>query len=887
MSSPERFRLVEEVFLAASRLRGQERDAYLDERCAGDDALRAEVASLLREDDASRGMLDRALVGRIDLDALERDAAEGPMPERLGRYRLLRRLGRGGMGTVYEAEQEEPRRRVALKVLRPGSISEGTLRRFRYEIEALGRLTDPGIARIFDAGMAEHEGVTQPYFTMELIDGLPLLEYASTRSLTTRDRLAVLARLCDAVHHAHQHGVIHRDLKPANILVEPSGQPKILDFGVARAIESPAENPTYRTESGLLVGTLPYMSPEQAGGESDSIDTRSDVYSLGVVAYELLTGRLPYEVRSRAITDAVRVIREVDPTSLSTNDRSLRGDVETIIGKALEKDRSRRYQSVSEFGADLRRHLSDEPILARRPSATYQLSKFVKRNRPLVAGVGAAFGVLSLSLVVISVLLVRTLSAERRAVLDRNDAALQAAIAEEINAFLVEDLIAAVSPERTQDRDITLLDLLRAASDRIEHREFKHAAVEAELRHTIARTYFDIGEVDVATPLAERALELAVVAFGDADERTHEIRNTLAHLHRSAGRYAEAAPLYDRVLELRRLDPGVEPRLLVVAMSNSASLRREQGKFAESLAMHEEAHGLARRLLAPDDSYRLTSMNMLAGLYRELGRLDEAAALYEEEIRETQRVYGEDHPRVLRAMNGLAIVYNQQRRDDEADAMYLRVLETQRRVLGPDHPQTLVTQSNLASLRNNQLRHAEARDLLLDCVERSRRTLGVDHPGTILAAYNLGKAHMGLDETAEALILLHEAVEAATRVYGPSHVRTLVIVNEVIRCRVRMRDTDGLVSRSLEQVRTARASMPEGHAFVGLFLQTHATALELDGRTAEAIEAYRECAEILAGPNAGPYAPTREVALRAIDRIEASLNGGANGAEGDSGSRAP
>ncbi|MBX3352939.1 MAG: serine/threonine protein kinase [Phycisphaeraceae bacterium] len=888
MNTPERFKRVEEVFLAASRLRGPEREAYLDERCAGDDSLRSEVAALLREDDATRGVLDRAIVGAPDLDALERGVAEAPMPERVGRYRLLRCLGRGGMGTVYEAEQDEPRRRVALKVLRPGAISEGTLRRFRYEIEALGRLTDPGIARIFDAGMSDHAGVSQPYFTMELVEGLPLLEYATNRSLTTRDRLALLARICDAVHHAHQHGVIHRDLKPANILVEESGQPKILDFGVARAIESPADTPTYRTESGLLVGTLPYMSPEQAGGETDAIDTRSDVYSLGVVAYELLTGRLPYEVRSRAINEAVRVIREVDPTSLSTNDRSLRGDVETIVGKALEKDRSRRYQSASEFGVDLRRYLANEPILARRPSATYQLSKFAKRNKPLVAGVGAAFAVLVASLAVITGLLLRTLNAERIAVRDRNEAALQASIAEEINAFLVDDLIAAVSPERTQDRSVTLLDLLRAAGDRMEQRDFEHPAVEAELRHTIARTYFDVGEHAVALPFAERAVELGVVAFGEADERTLRMRNTLGHLHRAAGRYAEAAPQYERVLELRRRNPSAEPGLIVVAMTNIASLRREQGLLSESLVLHEEAYALAMRELSPGDGNLLTAMSTLAGVYREVGRLDDAASLYESEIRQTEQIYGPDHPRLFRAMNALAIVYGLLHRDDEADAMYLRVLEGQRRVLGPDHPHTLVSQSNLASLRNNQRRFAEARDLLVDCLERSRRILGEDHPGTILASFNLAKSHRGLDEKREARALFEETHSAAARVYGPSHMRTLVIMNELIRCRVAMGDGEGLIAQSGEQIELARGSLPENHPFLGMFLETHGGALELAGMTGEAIEAYRECAAILDGPNAGPYAPSREVALRSIDRLESARpTTGANGVGSASGSPAP
>ncbi len=333
-----------------------------------------------------------------------------------GRYTIVRLLGQGGMGAVYEAQQESPRRSVALKVIRGGWLSAQMLRRFEHESQVLGRLQHPGIAQVYEAGSVRDEGgrsggVT-PFFAMELIKGVPLTEYAAAKNLGTRERLELVARICDAVYHAHQKGVIHRDLKPGNILVDESGQPKILDFGVARATDSDIQQTTMQTDIGQLIGTVPYMSPEQVGGNPDELDTRSDVYALGVIAYELLAGRLPYDLQKKMIHEAVRVIREEDPTRLSAINRTLRGDIETIVAKALEKDKGRRYQSAEALGSDIRRYLKDEPIAARPASTWYQAAKFARRNKVLVGGVAATFLVLVAGIIGVSLMLKRALEAE-------------------------------------------------------------------------------------------------------------------------------------------------------------------------------------------------------------------------------------------------------------------------------------------------------------------------------------------------------------------------------------------------------------------------------------------------------------------------------------------
>ncbi len=385
------------IFAEACRRAPAERVAYLDDACRGEPQLREEVEALLAADAASAPALDAALSeggARFLARALAASGEVEPrsaasQPARVGRYRVVRVIGEGGMGIVYEAEQDDPRRRVALKVVRPSMVTRGLLRRFRHEAQVLGQLQHPGIAQIYEAGTADTGEGGQPFFAMELVAGESLLEYAAARSLGTRERLALVALVCDALHHAHQKGVIHRDLKPANVLVTAAGQPKILDFGVARATDSDLQTVTVQTDAGQLVGTVPYMSPEQTSGDPAAIDIRSDVYAAGVLAYELLTGRLPYDVRGKLIHEAVRVIREEEPSRLSSIDRSLRGDVETILAKALEKDKDRRYQSAVELAADIRRQLADEPIVARPASALYLLRKFARRNKAIVGGAAA------------------------------------------------------------------------------------------------------------------------------------------------------------------------------------------------------------------------------------------------------------------------------------------------------------------------------------------------------------------------------------------------------------------------------------------------------------------------------------------------------------------
>lgn len=386
--TPEQFQRVQEFFTQASRLLVEERDAFLDENCHDVD-IRREVESLLTIDD-DPSITDSGVAG-FNVALLANAGAPHSLPERLGPYRILGILGEGGMGVVYRAEQESPKREIALKVVRGGLASTKLLRRFESEAEILGRLRHPGIAQIIESGTAQTTAGPQPFFAMELLHGPPLNKYIADHHPNTHRRLDIFCDICDAVQHAHQQGVVHRDLKPPNIMIEShadgSIQPKILDFGVARLIAADAQAATLHTEAGQLLGTLTYMSPEQLNADPLAIDTRTDVYALGVMLYELLTGQLPHSVAGTSVQAAIRCVQAQDPVPLTRHDASLRGDLDTIVRKAMDKDPSRRYESASELAADIRRHLSDQPISARPPTARYQLAKFARRNKELVSAV--------------------------------------------------------------------------------------------------------------------------------------------------------------------------------------------------------------------------------------------------------------------------------------------------------------------------------------------------------------------------------------------------------------------------------------------------------------------------------------------------------------------
>ena len=445
-----------------------------------------------------------------------------PMPKQIGRYHLKDVIATGGMGTVYLAVQEHPRRTVALKLMRKGIASRSSLRRFEFESQILGRLKHPYIAQVYEAGTYDDGTGGVPYFAMEYVpNAKPITEYARDKELKKRQRLALFAMVCEAVHHGHQKGIVHRDLKPDNILIDSGGRPKIIDFGVARATDSDLAVTTLQTDLGQLVGTLQYMSPEQCAGDPHDVDTRSDVYSIGIVLYELLCGRRPYDVQRMAITEAARVITEEHPDRPSTIDRTLRGDVETITLKAMAKDRDLRYRSAIDLSDDIHRYLDNQPIAARPPSAAYRLSRFVARNKAVVVGVVAVFVALLAGIIATSQALIRAVDAEgvaeqrlveaqeqrdravraeTLATSEADKARTEAARSQQIASFM-RGMLSGVDPAVAQGKDTQLLkQILNDTSRRIDREFSDQPEIEADIRKTIGDTYEALGEYAMAEP---------------------------------------------------------------------------------------------------------------------------------------------------------------------------------------------------------------------------------------------------------------------------------------------------------------------------------------------------------------------------------------------------
>src|SRR4051794_11685994 len=603
-------------------------------------------------------------------------------PERIGCYRIVRMLGQGGMGIVYEAEQDRPRRTVALKVIKPGFANPNLLRRFELEAEALGRLQHPGIAQIFEAGMADTGCGLQPYFAMELIGGEPLVQYAQAHALNIQQRLELMAKVCEAVHHAHQRGIIHRDLKPANILVEASAQPKVLDFGVARITEGDAQT-TLQTEVGQILGTLTYMSPEQVLGNPLDVDTHSDVYSLGVILFELLAGRLPYKI-PRQPHEAVRTLQDCSPTRLGLISRDYRGDIETIVGKSLEKEKIRRYASAAEMAGDIQRHLKNEPIIARPPSTIYQLQKLGRRHKGLVVAIAAVFLALAAGIIVSTRGAMRARTAERIAIVERNRADTESATAKAINDFLRDDVLAQASSKSqakagtNPDPDLKVRTALDRAAKRIANKFDNQPAVEAAIRETVANSYADLGLYRDAQQQAERALDLRRRSLGPTHPDTLNTMKQLARFVLSQGNYEQAEALYMRILQVQLQVLGAEDPRRLITIQELGYLYVNEGKYAPAKALFTKVLEVRRRTLSPGDPLILNSLESLAFLHLHEGEYAQADPLSSEAVEGARRVLGDQHPDTLDGIVNLAAVYRNEGKYAQAEQMLTQAVESQR-----------------------------------------------------------------------------------------------------------------------------------------------------------------------------------------------------------------
>jgi tetratricopeptide (TPR) repeat protein len=831
--------------------------------------IRQEVTELLRFDEIDTGCGVESMIvhaARGFLADRENQTGSSGVGAIYGRYRVLRLVGEGSMGAVYEAEQEHPRRTVALKVIKPGLASPELVRRFEQECQALGRLQHPGIAQIYDAGSADVGYGLQPYFAMEYIRGELMGMYAERHALNTRQRLELIAKICDAVHHAHQRGLIHRDLKPGNILVDETGQPRILDFGVARVTDSDARA-TRQTDSGQLIGTLAYMSPEQVLADPLEIDIRCDVYALGVILFELLAGRLPYELSSR-LHEAAHTICEEDPARLSSIDRRYRGDIETIAAKALEKKKSCRYASAADLASDIRRHLTDQPIVARPPTTGYQLRKFAIRHKALVGAGGAVFVVLLGGIVASTREAMRAnragqeaiterdraTSAERRATEERDRATTErnhafdaeskmlqernravaekeradteAATAKAVNEFLQNDLLAQAGasaqsgPSTKPDPNMKVRTALDRAGARIGGKFDGRPLVEAAIRQTISDTYVDLGLFAEAQRHLERALELRHRTLGDKHPDTLASMNSLALLYHHQSKFAESERINFKLLEARREVLGEEHSDTLKTMNNLAESYRGQGKYAQAEPLMKRALELKSRVNGPENPSTLSTMTNLALLFMLQGKYTEAEPLYSRALEIRRRISGEEHPLTLLDTYSLSTLYWYQGRLAECEPLLSRLYDVQRRVLGDDHPDTLRTMNGLGAIYLAQREYDKSEALLIKVAEVQRRAIGEEHLETLVTQRNLAGVYREQGNYAQAEPLYFKILESFRRTKGQEHPETLETARLAGLLLVLMQkytDAETLLRTSAEGYRKTNPNVWNGYSAQSLY----------------------------------------------------------------------
>jgi serine/threonine protein kinase/Flp pilus assembly protein TadD len=761
----------------------------------------------------------------VSLDIL----AEQP-GSRIGRYKLLSILGEGGMGIVYLAEQNEPiKRRVALKVIKPGMDSKRVIARFEAERQVLALLDHPNIAHVHDAGMTENG---RPYFVMELVKGLTITEHCDRHKLTIEARLHLFGQVCLAVHHAHQKGIIHRDIKPSNILIsthDDQAVPKIIDFGVAKAIAQPLTEQTLVTEQGQLFGTPEYMSPEQADMANEDIDTRSDIYSLGVLLYVLLTGVLPFDLdtlREGGVEHIRQVIRESDPKTPSTRlsslgeeaqkvaekrrtevaalTKCLHKELEWIPLKAMRKERTERYRSASELADDIDNYLKGAPLIAGPESTLYQIKKFVRRRRALVMGIAAVLAVLIAGIVVSMIFAIgqaRAL-AESQAIAD----------------FLKNDVLASVGPGKTKGKDVTVRYVLDIASENLEGRFKDQPLVEASIRSTLGQTYRQLGETSKAEKHCQRAIQIyrlyldqgypdllwtmdrlgwiywdqgqyaemenlftrtLQISQGVSNlEQTLLAMNGLAYSYWYLGRYKDAELLYNRISHIAQSDPG-ERQVLLYCKCNLAAVYGHQGRYEEAERLFVQTLKAAK--WAEEGSHwEFYHRSKMADMYRDQGRYDRAEPIFVKTL-ETQRLLlGNNHLHTLLSMYGLARLYTAQDRYNKADDLYTEMLGIVPGQLGEEHPETLGFMNGFAVLLTKQKRYDEAEPLFKKALEGRRQKLYEDHPATLETKNDLAVLYKEQERYDDAEPLLIQAVEGRRLKLGDTHPHTLESWNNLI-----------------------------------------------------------------------------------------------------------
>lgn len=763
--TPERWSRVGKILDEALDAEPRERATMIDRLIGGDVELREEVLAFLDADERAGEVLERPVTLALEGDPSE--PVRDRVGERIGPYRLIHRIGSGGMGTVYEAERADERfeKRVAVKLVRGGPDRRETVERFRRERRILAALEHPNVARILDAGVTE-DGV--PFFVMEHVEGAPIDRYCAERDLSIRDRLELFLEVCEAVRYAHQRLVVHRDLKPSNVLVTAEGRVKLLDFGVAKLLAEAGEDDATVTGAARPL-TPAYASPEQLEGKP--VSTAADVYSLGAVLYEVLTGRRPLDVDASPVSISRAIGIDPDPPSEAVADEAwgerasevrkrLDGDLDQIVLTALRKEPDRRYESVERLADDVRRHLDGRPVRARPDSFGYRTSKFVRRHRiGLAAAAIAALAVIGGA--------VATGWQARVARTQAAVAAVERDRAATINDFLLQ-MLGAADPN-VQGRDVRVADLLDTAAERASTELDDRPAVAADVLRTLARTYRGLGLLE---PAAERAREAVEMRRDLASPPPRDLAADLVELGialRESGAYEDAeAGLREAVDRLQTAGPEADLER-AAALDQLAITLKQVGEDEEAEALYRQALAIYDRALAEPDERTARVRNDLGVLLGDRGELAEAERLHREALEIMREVHGPEHPEVAYTLYNVAGVVDLEKRYGESAELYEETLEMRNRLLGVDHPLTIMTATSLGYSLFNAGQEAAGERRALVALDRAREALPPDHPLTSYAEVVVGEIQLGRGRPVDAEPHLREALRIRRAFLPPDH----------------------------------------------------------------------------------------------------------------------
>ncbi len=793
---------VRSIFEEALERTGDERAEFVASACGDDEELKEGVDELLAADSRADGVLsspglpdDPNLFGEI--------AGELMAGRRLGAYTITGTIAVGGMGTVFEAEQESPQRTVALKVIRFGLATPDATRRARYEAEVLARLQHPGIAQVFEAGTYREEGgQLLPFFAMEYVEGArSLIEYADEHDLDLGGRLALFERVCAAVQHGHEKGVIHRDLKPGNILVDASGNPKVIDFGLARAADPKQITDSLRTEAGHIAGTLQYMAPEQLEGAAEEVDTRADLYALGVVLFELLCGRPPIETHDVPLLEAARRLKEEPPARPSSIRGDLPRELDWILLRALEKEPARRYASAGELTEDLRRFRANEPVLAGPPSQTYRLSLFVRRHRVAVGATAVVFVALILGVVGTGIGMVRAqdaqLLAERETdrALDAEEEAREAQerAQDEADKYrevaeFTRGLFQVADPRYSGGEEITARDLLDRGAVRVERGELRdRPKLRGAMLWTLGDAYSGLGIFDRAIPLLESAVELRRESHhgeDHLDEARLEVAGSLDSLavaYYELDRLEEAEALHREALEIRRRLVGEESEAFATSLNNVALLSHRAGRLEEAEPLYRRALSIKEALLGTGSPSLVSALNNLALLLNDRGEFAEATGLLERAALICELEYEHPHPNRPFSLHNLGVVRWHVGALDEARRHFERALELARELHPGDHPQIASILGDLGQVTNDLGDPRGAVELIEEALEMKRRLLGDVHTEVAQSLNNLAAAWKWLEQYERAEEAYRESLEIFEEIEGGESASIALGFNNLVR----------------------------------------------------------------------------------------------------------